>query len=187
MSWIPLYIVRKDLERISDWLCAEDDIALITKIGNNHWKAIKDFSITEPGDYYLYHIPSGPLPLLDEKRRDDGNTISDPFNGWIGRSSGANEELPFFGSSDQAIFSLCIKPNTRETIGISSFGWIGNHFRIIGYPATDSSVKWWARLGRWVKKQAMRVPRNSEEKPEIYAFEHAHKAIKEGASHDTNP
>lgn len=187
MSWIPLYITEMDLGVISDWLCAETDIALVIRTGEYQWKVIDVFSIVEPGEYYLYHIPSGPLPLLDANQKGEGQVVTDPYKGWTGRCNGANSALPFFGTADQAIFTLSVKFQPQGTIGISSFGWVGNHFGIIGFPATESSTKWWARLRRWVKSQATRVPRSGSNTPEIWAFKHALQRINQGANYASNP
>ena len=73
---------------------------------------------------------------------------------------------------------------------MSSFEWIGNHYAQIGSPAPDVSKKWWGRLGRWVKKHSVKVPRSETldgSKNEIWAFSNAILEFESGTQRALNP
>jgi hypothetical protein len=155
-----MYIAREDLDSLSMWLNEENDIAIIESIGVGKWQAKDKLNINSSGTYCLYYKPAGPLPLLAASPDDQDEEIPDPFAGWQENRAGAEPENPYFGSCDTAIFwfDVCLKKN--GIIGISTFSWIGNHYSIIGKPAPDVAKKWWGRLGRMVKKQSTRIPRD---------------------------
>ena len=77
MPSIPMYIVEKDLSKISDWLNQNPDIALIESVGK--------------GKYCLYHKLAGSLPLLAKSTDDEDTEIKNPFLGWSELKSGYDE------------------------------------------------------------------------------------------------
>ena len=77
-----------------------------------------------------------------------------------------------------------------NSVGLSSFEWIGNHFRLIGQPADPSTEAFWRTLRRWVQKSARKVPRTGPLNgpgAEIFAFPSALEAFRSGAGRDVNP
>ena len=190
MPWLPLYISTDDLTLISNWLSADEDISLITPLGAGEWQAVLRFEIRESGRYCLYHKGCGPLPLLSKNENDADSIVLNPFDGWKELRSGANPKLPYFGPGVPSLFFFNVRLEENNTIGLSSFEWIGDHYSIIGNSAPQLSKKWWGKLKRWTKKHAARVPRGGfgeQRKPEIWTFEAAQKEIELGKACARNP
>ncbi len=71
----------------------------------------------------------------------------------------------------------------KRVLGVSHFGWIGNHYRCIGSPAPPATERWWRRLRRWVQRVATPVtPSGPPHGPgaSLYAFPAALAAIRGG-------
>lgn len=228
MAWIPMYLLDKDVEFLNDWLNQEEEIAFLVSAGHRRWIAKKehailpdigkqlseheeaeyeiwgndklDLSIPDFVEYQLWHIPSGPLPLLDANKggvklkfkkedwEDDGK-VDNPWLGWTEIRTGANSRIPYFGAGHPGVFHLEINLPHDKEIQMSNFGWIGNHYKIIGNGANQSTEKLWNKLRRMVKKVATQIPRsnNSNGKKEIYAFPTAYQEIKNGRPCSLNP
>ena len=190
MAWIPMYVVEKDLPEISNWLNKDPNIALIESIGKGMWQAKENFIISSEGRYCLYHKLAGSLPLVAENIDDKDTAIENPFLGWTELRSGSDKSCPYFGPGHTAIFLFDVKLNSDNKIGMSSFEWIGNHYSTIGESAPEVAKKWWGKLGRWIRKETTKIPRNdtwSKDKPEIYAFYNALNEIQNGAERSDNP
>ena len=190
MAWIPFYIVKEDLDFLSNWLKGERDIALIKSVGPGAWKATFDYSISESGSYCLYHTQSGSLPLVRASLDEDDGVIADPFQGWIEERKCAEPDKPFFGAGHQGVYWLEIKLLSKGVIGMSGFEWIGNHYARLDGPAPECTKKWWARLTRWVKKNTEKVQRQGElkgDKDEIFTFPYAYQNMLTGVNRALNP
>ncbi len=245
MSWLPMYLDRGDVEALAFWLNDQEELAFVVSTGVQSWKVVNCLDQFSDGDYQIWHIPSGPLPLLSRDPNVPDGVIADPWMGWTGRSEGdgraeitmsyliddaggvmtteALESLkgldpplpfrptkPFFGNSPGIIE---LKLHTRsllheegefepirkqwtwrrvvdeQVIGLSNFGWIGNHFRMIGHPAHPSTERWWKHLRRWVASRGEKIPRSgplSGPRPEVYAFPLALEAIRNGMARSLN-
>lgn len=72
---------------------------------------------------------------------------------------------------------------------MSSFEWIGNHYKLIGNAADPLTEKFWSRLRRMVKKIGKQIPRGNKEggKNEIFALPQAYQEIKNGKPCAINP
>ncbi|WP_207435753.1 hypothetical protein [Sabulibacter ruber] len=105
--------------------------------------------------------------------------ISDPWVGWTEIRPGANTTIPYFGASHPGVIHLQIKITDEGEIPISNFGWIGNHYKIIGNGADKTTEKFWNKLKRMAKKEATHIQRcnDSNGKKEIFAFPAAYKEI----------
>lgn len=175
MPWIPMYLKPADLPQLLDIL--GDDIVPIVSEGGGKWRAVRNLQDLHEPHYALWHIPSGPLPLytMDGKKR----WVANPFEGWTELRAGADNSVPYFGSGHVGIFTLNLRFQGKEphsTCGLSSIGWIGNRYRVIGQPAPDVTVKRWAKLKRQITKVATKFPRGGPDStgvPEIWAFEKA--------------
>jgi hypothetical protein len=191
MPWLPIYMNQSDLQALLTWLNDENDIAFIISDGHKKWKAVHTLEVLYNQRYCLWHSASGPLPLL-RKIFPDGK-VQNPWKGWKEKLTGADSTCPYFGAGHPGVYWLNIKTTSNRdanTIGLSSFEWIGNRYRIIGNPAPTVTKKWWERLGRWVKKQAIQIPRKgylNENEPEIWAMPGALEEIKSGRERDDNP
>ena len=79
MAWLPMYLLKQDVEFLNDWLNQESDIAFLVSNGAKKWIAKKEHNIisdtgTQTSNYIvrkysLWHTPSGALPLLDSRFR----------------------------------------------------------------------------------------------------------------------
>ncbi len=182
---------QSDLRALVSWLNNESDIAFIVSDGHKKWKAVH--AVESPCDqrYCLWHSASGPLSL-PRKFLPDG-TVRDPWKGWKEKLTGADPTCPYFGVEHPWIYWLSAKTESdREpnALGLSAFGWIGNRYGAIGNPAPPKTKKWWERLKRWVKKQAVQIPREGPidgSKAEIWAMPGALEEIKGGRARDNNP
>lgn len=190
LPWLPIYISKDDLTLISSWLSADEDISLITSTGAGKWKATHHFEISKTGKYCLYHRGCGPLPLLSKTKNEADSLILDPFNGWKELRSGADSDLPYFGPGVPSLFWFNVRLDENNTIGLSSFEWIGDHYSIIGNSAPVLSKKWWGKLKRWTKKHADKIPRgglDEQKKSEIWTFKFALEEIELGTACAINP
>lgn len=190
MAWLPMYLVKEDLDKLSLWLSEEGDIALIESVAKGKWQAKDSFVIAADGRYCLFHKLSGPLPLLGATYHDPDQEIEDPFRGWQENRAGADPGCPYFGSGHLSVFWLNVRLKNKEVIGLSSFEWIGNHYAKIGMRAPDSAKKWWGRLGRWVRKRSINIPREGAldgKDKEIWTFDGAMLEIESGISRAANP
>jgi hypothetical protein len=188
MPWLPIYCNESDQMELLSYLNESEEIAFIVSAGAGRWVAVKNIEILRPGRYCLWHIPSGPLPLW-RGVWDAPGEISNPFDSWIEARPGADTSLPYFGSGQHGVIWLNIhgmqtdKLTETQTMGMSSFEWIGNHYRPIGNEASIQTLKFWKMLRKWIKKKAYQVPRGGPQqstKPEIWAFRGASDMFEDG-------
>jgi hypothetical protein len=186
-----MYINDSDLDTLVSWLNTEHDIAFIIGDGPNKWRAVKNLDVRHDGRYCLWHCQSGPLPLLHQN--ETVTAVRDPGAGWTEEITGANSAQPYFGPGHPGIYWLnvqCKGEVNSNSIGLSSFEWIGNWYKPIGNEAPRVTKAWWDRLKRWVKKHAVQIPREGDwggPNPEIWAFTSALDEIKNGRSREPNP
>jgi hypothetical protein len=188
-----MYLAVDDIPPLSAMLNADEEIAFIVTDGPNRWKAILGLATLPMGPMGMWHIPSGPLPLLAPEEKDDG-WVHDPFSGWNELRTGSDPTTPYFGPGHPGVISLDLCPFPKEqnsACGMSSIGWIGNHYRLIGNPAMKTTELWWRSLRRRIQRIAKKVPRqtlfNSWSRPEIFAFPAALALLEAGKQFDANP
>jgi hypothetical protein len=212
-----MYLLDKDIEFLNDWLNQEEEMAFLISDGYKKWIAKKDrdiiadigtqkvgggydFGIPNYAEYYLWHIPSGPLPLLGENKggvklkfdKEDWNEdgkIDNPWLGWTEIRTGVNPRIPYFGAGHPGVIHLKINlPHSRE-IRMSGFEWIGNHYKSIGNEAKESTEKFWSKLKSMARKIGTQIPRgnNPNGKKEVFAFPTAYEEIKNGRPCSINP
>ena len=192
-----MYLLRGDVELLVEHLDSDEEIAWLVGDGPGRWAAQPEHPPLEFPRYGLWHVPSGPLPLLAEGGSEaEDSLIEDPSSGWQEKLAGADSETPYFGPGHPGVYWLNLRTTGGSTsrgaeIGMSSFEWIGNHYRAIGSPARPTTQRHWRRLRYWVAKHARRIPRigrlNGPEPPEIYAFPAALSAINAGTKRASNP
>jgi hypothetical protein len=199
MAWIPMYLINKDLEFLNDWLNQDGEIAFLISNGNKKWIAKNqhnisedlgtqkfesdhDFYIPNYVEYYLWHIPSGDLPLFESDQKIN------PWIGWKELRTGANSRIPYFGAGYPGVIQLELKLPINDEIPISQFGWIGNHYKIIGNAADPKTEFFWTRLRKMVKKISTKIARCNylHGKKEIFAFPNAYEEIKNGRACSLN-
>jgi hypothetical protein len=74
-------------------------------------------------------------------------------------------------------------------VGLSSFEWIGSHYKSIGVVPKPETEKFWKALARWVKKVAVKVPRGGPQQPtppEIWTFSGAQAMFEDGVKGGNN-
>ena len=214
-----MYLLEKDVEFLSDWLSQDEEIAFLLSNGPEQWIAQKECEILAtpaiktglrtfellpkeiaaitPGnfltgkkfDFQLWHIPSGPLPLLGTASTASGlapeayqdEEIENPWLGWIEVRNVENSKIPFF-ASHPGVLRLEVRLNPTTIIPMSDFQWIGNYYRIIGSPANSLTEKFWKKLRQMATKVGNKIPRENSPggKPEIFAFPQAYQEILAG-------
>ena len=153
--------------------------------------------------FHIWHAPSGPLPLLSERRGTPAEQIISPWDGWAERRPGADRRLPYFGAGHPGVMkvTLCLTserpwegmkstPQPSSAVGLSTVEWIGNHYRIIGDPAKPETEKFWKRLRRFVGSKSIKIPRVGPldgPQPDVYAFPSALREIQNGRVRAANP
>lgn len=192
MPWLPIYATEQDLGSIFAFLNEEDEVAFLVSDGPGSWIAKKNLNYEGDMQYCIWHVPSGPLPLLRPNGQKEG-LVEDPWQGWQEERVGADPTSPYFGPGHPGIIwlnSRAVSKRKMNSIGLSSFVWIGNWYRVIGNAAPETTEKFWKRMGRRVKKGALRIPRTGSwdgERPEIWALPDALMKIQNGAGRDRNP
>jgi hypothetical protein len=187
-----MYLASEDLAFLLSALNADPELAFIRGTGSGTWRAFNDAQELADGRHCLWHVPGGDLPLL-AKTGSGKTTISDPWSGWREERSGADPSLPYFGPGHPSVVWLNVLTRPLrgpDGIGLSSFEWIGNHYSVIGFPASATTEKWWKRLRSFAKKNGERIPRAGPvdgPNPEIWAFPRALELIKAGAHRADNP
>jgi hypothetical protein len=204
MPSIPFYALKKDFVWLFDWLNQEEELAFIVPDGPGRWRAVNNYSFQGEGDYTFWHVKSGPLPLMRGKGKRD-EEIADPWSGWKeeveyggglaavvpGLTTGGR---PFFGPTSLGTFdlsadiSVCKKRRHHlklppSVIGMSHFGWVGNHYSILGHKAHKSTERLWAKLKRAIAKQSVKIPRQGPldgPAKEVWALPTAYEKIRAG-------
>ena len=187
MAWIPIYMNKEDENELLHLLNSEEQIAFLVSDGHKKWKAVKSLKEFPAERISIWHIESGPLPLLTESGKDEW--IENPWNGWTEKRTGANPITPYFGAGWPGEISLNIRTQYDYEIGMSSFEWIGNYYSVIGISASETTKKFWNRLKRQIAKRSTKLPRADFDgaKNEIYTFQSAFSEIKNGKERSHNP
>ncbi len=190
MPWIPFYADASDFRSVIDRLNADAELAFILPAGRGRWIAKAQVTELPDGKYLLWHIPGGPLPLLSGTSAEAA--ITDPFAGWREQRRGLDTSVPYFGSIPN-VFELRKATRGQEfpnSVGLSSFGWLGNRYRSLGLGARSQTQLWWRRLQRWVKQATLRKIARWDAakplKPEIWVFPEAYRRIQAGGPRDAN-
>lgn len=143
-----MYLNKADLNQLFAWLNKEEDIAFLISDGPMRWRAVKTMAESRDGRFCLWHQHSGPLPLLRKGAPD--SFVVDPWAGWREEITGANPTQPYFGSGHPGIYWLNAQTSSgwsADGIGLSSFEWVGNYYKIIGREAPPVTKNWWDVLG----------------------------------------
>jgi hypothetical protein len=193
MPWIPIYADDADFEILRRWINDSPELAYIVQDGPKRWRAVAALERLEKSRICLWHVPSGPLPLLHAHPSERVDVIEDPWSGWHELCpEGNGGRNPFFGAGHPGIFWLNHYPTPSKNppiLGMSSFEWIGNRYRIIGQPANPSTEKCWKQLRNWIAKQSIKLPRSGPPGAgaEIFALPSALAKIETGMDRDSNP
>ena len=192
MPWIPLYADEADLAEVVQWLSADQEIAFLVSAGPKRWIARQALDGVHFDRIALWHIPSGPLPLIAGRAWQRARWIEDPMLGWKERKTGLDPTVPFFGAGHPGIvwFNAEIAGPEGEEIGMSGFEWIGNRYRPEGLGARPETKRWWGKLRAHIRSIGVQVPRLGPldgPDPEIWALPSALARLGSGAVRAINP
>lgn len=162
-----------------------------------HWKAVQTVDALADGLHSLWHIPAGPLPLIDVKRdtapirlMSPQNptrhpSIRDPWSGWVGtdqfgpgcspwiRLEVWTRHHPYTQHERTVLNQLnAFWMNRYDMFVVSGFQWTGSHFR----PAPPQTQRWWNHMKSWVNRNAVRLRSD----PGFWAFPSALRKLKSG-------
>src|SRR5689334_7347129 len=103
MSWLPIYADSNDFRDIHEWLNSCEELAFIVADGPQKWRAVNSIPELQPGRVCLWHVPSGPLPLVHPPPSRETSEIADPWGGWQELRAGADPGVPYFGPAHVGI------------------------------------------------------------------------------------
>ncbi len=192
MPWIPFYADENDLEELVTGLSQDPEIAFVVSAGPKRWIARPGVGGVSFTRIALWHVPSGPLPLLAGRAWQRDRWIEDPLRGWKERLTGADPTVPYFGAGHPGIIWLnaaTVGPH-GEDIGLSSFEWIGNRYRTEGFAAAPETERWWRRLRERIRDHGVPMPRPGAPDaadPDARALPGALARIHAGATRAANP
>ncbi|NQW93668.1 MAG: hypothetical protein HQ446_06480 [Polaromonas sp.] len=157
MPNISFYATSPDAKIITDYLNHDDEIAYLVADGEHRRKAVSKVSTLEPGLTILWHVPSGDLFYKKDRTSEELFRVADPWLGWeTPLSIEMAGRTPFFEAETQTkTDSINFRPSSLrnpEDIGLSSIGWLGNHYSIIGIKAEPHTVKHGQKIRRWFNK-----------------------------------
>jgi hypothetical protein len=105
-------------------------------------------------------------------------------------TSGSGQDQPEL-DGDPIYSELHPTPKARTAAGgMSSFEWIGNHYRQSEIRQGRITERWWKSLRRRIQKATTKVPRQSLSTPfasEIFAYPAALALLQAGRLFDNNP
>ena len=81
MPWLPIYADEEDFTLVFDYLNQSDEVAFIVSDGPGRWRATQRIVNMDAPRFCLWHVPSGPLPLLHPHPSKRIDSISDPWSG----------------------------------------------------------------------------------------------------------
>ncbi len=158
------------------------------------WKAVRAVHALNDGAHSLWHMPAGPLPLIETDagpRRIIGPEgpgyppIPNPWAGWIGPpgfGSGCHPWIrlevwtrhrPYTPQERTSLHELnAFWLNEDDMFVVSGFQWTGSHFR----PAPPQTQRWWNGMRGWVDRTAIKLRRD----PGFWAFPSALQKLKGG-------
>lgn len=161
--------------------------------GTDHkrWKAVRSVDALKDGNHSLWHVPAGPLPLINKgsgpqvRVNLQYSPIPDPWAGWTGSASFGpgchpwirlevwTRHRPYTEHERATLHELnAFWANKEDMLVVSDFQWTGGHFS----PAPPQTLRWWNRMRNWMDRNAVRLRTN----PGFWAFPSALRKLKGG-------
>jgi hypothetical protein len=103
MAWLPFYASEDDIPALLSHLNTSEKIAFIVSNGPGKWIVVKALESLTDDRYCLWHITSGPLPLVRGAKEAPG-AITNPFAGWTEARGGADLTKQYFGAGHPGVF-----------------------------------------------------------------------------------
>jgi hypothetical protein len=66
MPCIDMYLAEEDAAELHDWLSRSGEVRFLIRDGEHRWRAVEQIGKLPNNRVLLWHVPSGPLPLLGE-------------------------------------------------------------------------------------------------------------------------
>ena len=195
MSDLIFHATFADFELIRTWINDSPDVAWIVKSGEQQrrykWKAQSRIDRVDAGDYALWHIASGPLNIPSGSLLIADAVVVDPFVGWEQDLARDGATSPWFGANLPGPYHVSFRQRGKEkpnALGRSDFLWALDRYKSIGKPAHPEAKAWWARLRKFLTKEAAEVrPWGSKPTLKQDIFPEALAQEREGRHLDINP
>src|SRR5258706_7589544 len=97
MPYISFYADERDFRAIHKHFNEHSEVAFIVPNGSHRWRAERTVPRLKGESIALWHVPSGPLPLLHPPPSNRTDRIRDPWRGWKELFPGADPGCPYFG------------------------------------------------------------------------------------------
>jgi hypothetical protein len=199
MGWLPIFVDERDAKLLVDWLNQEAEIAFLVSVGGGKWKAEASVADLKDGEYSLWHIESGSLPLWCGSHYQ--GTITNPWEGWTDLPLAESPTRPISGVNCPGVISLTLhtrhQPYSKQELNelsvcngllmrekdimiVSDFQWIRDRYG----SAPRQTHRWWRRLNYWVSRQAVRLT-PAGVRWSFWAFPSAFKKLKSGMDYYT--
>jgi hypothetical protein len=91
-----MYVNEEDVRVLLTWLTESAQVAFLHPDGIGRWKAVHELNELPNAPVEMWHIPSGPLPLLGKERHDPVQETAAPWNGWTEQRPGADKPALFW-------------------------------------------------------------------------------------------
>jgi hypothetical protein len=173
------------------------EVGITAQIGTGHpehrqrWRAVWDleqFEENTAGDHILWHVPSGPLPLIRAGQTE--RMISDPWAGWIEEEPNQWQDAPYFGWRFYGTIQLQL--NARhlaytetelKTLRVLNHYWMQNDGLYVSHfqskLSSAEAEQWWARFEGWVSSTAVKL-KDQTGGNEVWTFPSALQRLKAG-------
>ena len=79
MPWLPIYVYGEDVDALQGMLNRDPETAFLISDGPSRWRAVATVESFPRRRYAVWHVPSGPLPLLGPTGAEPVDWIADPW------------------------------------------------------------------------------------------------------------
>jgi hypothetical protein len=121
---------------------------------HQRWRAVRPvdrFEATDCGEHTLWHVPSGPLPMLKAGRNEPNATVPDPWAGWVEEHPNQHDDKPAFGEGlgPKVVIDLRLMTCHQDCpFTASEIQW--------QFPSPEAR-QWWIRFEAWVAQNAVKL------------------------------
>lgn len=186
MPSLAIYMYWADCDAVLDLLNSDEEIAFILATRLNYWQAFNRLEKLPVQNVSLWHIPSGPIPVI---AHDDADVlIKDPWTGWAGVPVRGDLDTPMLiGAAQPGVVRSTINHNSDgplDILRVSYFSWSGNNANARkGWPVSPQTERWWNRFRRKITSMATAVPAGglgSDSRERVFALPCALEALQRG-------
>jgi hypothetical protein len=109
MPYILFYADEKDFRMIREYFSMRPEVAFIIPDGSHRWRAVSIVPRLKGKSIALWHVLSGPLPLLHPPPSNKTDRIRDPWRGWKELFPGADRTCPYTRESSGWSDNLAVR------------------------------------------------------------------------------